>query len=273
MKFSIVTINYNNKIGLQRTIDSVVNQTFSDLEWIIIDGGSTDGSKELIEKYASFLSYWCSEEDRGIYNAQNKGIKRATGEYLLFLNSGDFLANDEVLKDVNGLGENADFILGNIIVREDDGTYLWDIKEEMLSARQFFWGTLPHSGTFIKREMFNKFGLYDEEMKICSDWKFFVEAILFGQSSIKKIPLTISVFEGGGVSDTMLDIRYKERQKVLNKIFPPMIQQDYKMVESLLELKRIWLFDKLYSILYRMSVLYQKVFCRSNLGYNFKRYR
>ncbi len=89
MKLSIITVNLNNKDGLQKTIDSVISQTFKDFEWIVIDGGSTDGSKELIEKYSDYISYWVSEPDKGIYNAMNKGIKVAKGDYLEFLNSGD----------------------------------------------------------------------------------------------------------------------------------------------------------------------------------------
>jgi glycosyltransferase involved in cell wall biosynthesis len=272
MKFSIVTINYNNKEGLQRTIDSVVSQTFHDFEWLLIDGGSTDGSRDLLEKNQIHFSYWCSEKDKGVYNAQNKGIQRAQGEYVLLLNSGDYLADADVLAKVVKCDAHSDFILGNMIVQHEGIKYIWDIKEEMLTARQFFYGTLPHPGTFIKRTMFDKYGLYDENMKICSDWKFFVEAILIGQSSIKKIPVTISVFEGGGISDKMLELRNQERMELLNKIFPPMVQKDYKMIDSLLELKRVWLFDKLYSILYRTSVCWQRMFCKSqNIGPNFRK--
>ena len=274
MRLSIITINYNNKQGLQKTIDSVISQTFNDFEWIVIDGGSTDGSRELIEKYQEYFAFWCSEPDKGIYNAMNKGIRKANGEYCLFLNSGDFLANVDVLEKVFEYNLNIDFILGNIIVNVAGIDYIWDIKEEMLTARQFFYGTLPHPGTFIKRSMFDKYGLYDETMRICSDWKFFVEAILIGQSGIKKIPIIISVFEGGGVSDKMSELRTREREELLNKIFPPMLQQDYKMMDSLLELKRVWLFKKIYSVLYRISLGWQHFFCKSqNLGLNFRKYK
>ena len=97
MKLSIITINYNNREGLKRTIESVVNQTFTDFEWILIDGGSTDGSKELIEQYSNRFSYWVSEPDNGIYNAMNKGLRAAKGDYLQFLNSGDRLYNAQSL--------------------------------------------------------------------------------------------------------------------------------------------------------------------------------
>ncbi|MDE5999287.1 MAG: glycosyltransferase [Bacteroidaceae bacterium] len=272
MKFSIVTINYNNKEGLQRTIDSVVCQTFHDFEWILIDGGSTDGSRDLIEKYHTYFSDWCSEKDKGIYNAQNKGIQKSRGEYILFLNSGDCFAGADVLAEVVKCDVHSDFILGNIIVHEDGEDYIWDIKEEALTARQFFYGTLPHPGTFLKREMFDKYGLYNEDLKICSDWKFFVDAILIGQATLTKISVTISVFEGGGISSTMSELRQKERKQVLDKIFPPLVQKDYQMLESLFELKRVWLFDKLYSVLYRASVWWQHLFGKAQeKGANFRR--
>ena len=98
MKLSIITINFNNHDGLQKTINSVIAQTWKDFEWIIIDGGSTDGSKNLIEQYDKYITYWISESDKGIYNAMNKGIKIARGDYLQFLNSGDYFYNEKVIE-------------------------------------------------------------------------------------------------------------------------------------------------------------------------------
>ena len=97
-KLSIITVNLNNREGLRKTAESVVSQTYKDYEWIVIDGGSTDGSKELIEQYAEHISYWVSEPDKGIYNAMNKGIRQAHGEYFLFLNSGDSLCDDDIVE-------------------------------------------------------------------------------------------------------------------------------------------------------------------------------
>ena len=101
MKLSIITVNLNNRDGLQKTIDSVVSQTFKDYEWIVIDGGSTDGSKELIEQYADHFTDWVSEPDKGIYNAMNKGIGMASGEYIQFLNSGDSLVSGHVVDQMS----------------------------------------------------------------------------------------------------------------------------------------------------------------------------
>src|SRR5215213_3812369 len=97
-QFSIISINLNNAEGLQKTFDSVFNQTFTDFEYIIIDGGSSDGSEEIIKENADKFSYWVSEKDDGIYDAMNKGIAKATGDYLLFLNSGDHLLDSSILQ-------------------------------------------------------------------------------------------------------------------------------------------------------------------------------
>ena len=102
-KLSIITVNLNKAKGLQKTIESVIFQTFTDYEYIIIDGGSTDGSKQIIEQYADKITYWVSEPDSGIYNGMNKGIKVAKGEYCLFLNSEDYLLSNEILQNVRNL--------------------------------------------------------------------------------------------------------------------------------------------------------------------------
>ena len=113
MKFSIITINYNNVEGLRNTIKSVVNQTYTDYEFIIIDGGSTDGSVEVIKEYANIITYWVSEPDKGIYNAMNKGIEVANGEYLNFMNSGDCFYNNDVLQKVADYHLEKDMIVGH----------------------------------------------------------------------------------------------------------------------------------------------------------------
>ncbi len=174
MKLSIITVNYNNKAGLQKTIDSVVAQTWRDFEWIIIDGGSTDGSKELIEQYQQHFSFWCSEPDKGVYNAMNKGIEKAQGEYLLFLNSGDALYDEHVLQNVDDLHITADIISGQV-ERMDNHQLLRTYDKSILM--QLYRDTLNHQGTFIKRTLFDDLR-YDESLKVVSDWKFWLETII-----------------------------------------------------------------------------------------------
>ena len=113
MKLSIITINYNNLEGLKKTYESVVCQTWTDYEWIIIDGGSTDGSREFIEEHQDKFAYWCSEPDKGVYNAMNKGIAKAQGEYLNFMNSGDRFYDHQTLNEVFSSGFQEDILYGN----------------------------------------------------------------------------------------------------------------------------------------------------------------
>ena len=116
MTLSIITINYNNAAGLEKTIKSVISQTCKRYEFIIIDGGSKDGSKDIIEKYQDQITYWVSEPDNGIYNAMNKGVKVAKGEYCIFMNSGDIFVDNDVIRDVFNIGFSADIITGGIII-------------------------------------------------------------------------------------------------------------------------------------------------------------
>ena len=148
VKLSIITVNLNNLEGLKRTYESVVCQTFTDYEWIVIDGGSTDGSREFIEQHQDKFAYWCSEPDKGIYNAMNKGIVRAKGEYLNFMNSGDCFACEETLAGVFGRERTADILYGYVAV--DDVSILTEASR--LMKQNIYWfdlivHTFPHQGS------------------------------------------------------------------------------------------------------------------------------
>ena len=164
MKLSIITVNFNHKEVLKDTILSLIIQKYFDnYEFIVIDGGSSDGSKDIIEKYARHIDYWVSEKDEGIYNGMNKGIRVAKGDYLIFMNSGDTFYNDHVLKDVFCVDRNADFITGNHAVGSDIHTSPRDV-----TCRYMFITALYHQATFIKAKTF-KDQLYDEHLKIVVD--------------------------------------------------------------------------------------------------------
>lgn len=175
-KISIITINYNNADGLRKTIESVKAQNFSDLEYIVIDGGSSDQSVEIIKEYDGYISKWVSEKDNGIYNALNKGIKIATGEYLLFLNSGDHFYNKNVLTNNLEYIDIYDIIVFDIHFSGFGKDYIFKHPDE-LHFSFLFEETFAHQSVFIKRNLFKKIGLYDETLKIVSDWKFFINAI------------------------------------------------------------------------------------------------
>jgi glycosyltransferase involved in cell wall biosynthesis len=235
-KLSIITINYNNLEGLKRTVESVVNQTWQEFEYIVIDGGSTDGSASYIESQNEHIDYWVSEPDKGIYNAMNKGIDKASGEYLLFLNSGDHFFSNEVIKENRQYIENFDLIYFNLkMVREDSSRIV--TYSDILRFSDLYFGSLPHPATFIKKSLFEKVGLYDEKLKIVSDWKFFILALFRDNCSYFKVNEVLSIFYLDGISSDMenKEMEYAERKVVLNSYFNG-FTEDFN---QLLEFKKI----------------------------------
>ena len=259
MKLSIITINYNNKDGLQKTIDSVISQIYKDFEWIIIDGGSTDGSKELIEQYADYITYWVSEPDKGIYNAMNKGIKIAEGEYLLFLNSGDWLVSAHTLNRVFDRFCRADIIYGNLLYDKKKVERASGFHNDYIACIDLIKGTLFHPSTFIKRELFEKYGYYDETLKIVADWKFFLYVIAIKGCSVKYINEDISCFDVNGISSTQIVLRKKEREKVLLELFPESVVRDYLFVLHQSEIRKYYISRIIYSFLYRAVICYERI--------------
>lgn len=198
-RISIITINYNNVNGLKRTIDSVLAQTAQDFEYIIVDGGSKDGSKELIEKHDADISSWVSEKDMGIYDAMNKGIAMSHGEYLLFLNSGDCFIDCEVLDKVNSFihDNDCDFISGSMIY-EDESLGI-KTPPEKVSIWYMLTDFLPHPSTFIKSTLLKK-RPYRMDLKIVSDWEQMFYEITKNDATYRKLDLMISSFDCSGIS-------------------------------------------------------------------------
>lgn len=234
MKLSIITVNLNNCNGLRRTIDSVVSQTFTDFEWVVIDGGSTDCSRELIEQYKDHFAYWCSEPDNGIYNAMNKGIVHANGEWLLFLNSGDWLAEKNVLSEVFNSPISGDIIYGNIY-QICDGKIIPIKYSPDLSFSTLFFTTIAHQSAFIRKELlFEK--KYDEHFRIVSDWKFFIECSL-NRCVFTHKDIFVSYYDDNGVSSLNRDLVLNERAEAINQLVPKCIQKD---MYDFTEMKRIF---------------------------------
>ena len=215
MKLSIITVNLNNRDGLQKTIDSVVSQTFHDFEWIVIDGGSTDGSKELIEQYADHFAYWVSEPDKGIYNAMNKGIKVARGEYLQFLNSGDWLWEDTTLEKVFNQHLDEDILYGNNV--EVSGKVY--VSPDELDTLHFYRSTINHQASFTRASLLKE-TLYDESYKVVSDWLFYMKKVVFENASYRKLDIIITSGQAGCSYD--LALYASERDEILKKTFSPM---------------------------------------------------
>lgn len=226
---SIITINLNNIRGLQKTVQSVRGQKFQNFEFIIIDGDSSDNSKAFIGSIERHLTYWVSESDRGIYHAMNKGIRKATGTYCLFLNSGDWLTDEYVLTSVFTHPHTADLLVGNCNISEN-GTVIHVAKPSAsLTLRSFIRNTLPHQATFIKRELFDRFGLYDERYKLHADYDFWLRSIIIGQCSVQKLDRIVADYNTEGLSSDVAnnpDI-HREATNILTGYFPKTVLDDY----------------------------------------------
>lgn len=231
MKLSIITINFNNVSGLQRTMNSVLSQTWKDFEYIVIDGGSNDGSKDLIRSYAPQLSTWVSEKDSGIYNAMNKGIKYAKGEYCLFLNSGDFLIEKDILQKIFQYNFNEDIVSFSVINTDHVVSFLKSPPKN-ISLFSLIEGNLSHPSTLIRRTVFNKTGLYDETKKIVSDWCFFIDSLIIHHCSYKYFDEVLSIFDRSGTSISTNNkiLAREEMNHYIQNTFPR-IFQDYKFPE------------------------------------------
>ena len=275
MRLSIITINYNNADGLRRTVDSVAAQKYQDIEHIIVDGASTDGSVNVIREYESanhssahpLTVIWSSEPDKGIYNAMNKGIEIALGrrvvneehtsdiihntskeslcDYIQILNSGDILAAPDVTERMmNALIHNTSIhntsipiLYGNmlksydgktIINRDTCGNGLYTPE----SFLYFYNGTLNHDCAYIRRDLFDKYGLYNEDMKICSDWEWYIKAIALGGEKPIYTNIDVTVFDMNGISESRgknAELIKKERRSYLESILPASVLHDYDL--------------------------------------------
>ena len=225
MKITIVTISYNTFEGLKRTVESVINQSYNEIEYIVIDGGSNDGSKEYLQSITEKVAFWVSEPDKGIYNAMNKGIAHSTGDYLLFFNSGDILHGNEVIAMC--IPElDSELVIGKVLTYPDGRLCYTDIQYPITMHDFFTGGPIPHDATFIKRELIEAKG-YDENYKIVSDWKFFIEKMILDNCSYKLIDTVVSEFEVEGISSDKVKCE-KEREEILKSILPPAIYLDYQ---------------------------------------------
>lgn len=223
---SIITINYNNCAGLKRTIESVLSQTYMSIEYLVIDGGSSDGSEEIIKQNSDRIDYWVSEPDTGIYNAMNKGIRQATGDYCLFLNSGDFLDRDSAIEEIISQLSGEDLIMGRERVVPSARIAYTDVKAPLTMIDFFVSCPVPHQACLIRRSLFDRHP-YDESLRIVADWKFFLQVVIMEGCSYKIVDTVVSDFQEGGVSADKQSCD-TERSAVLKAMLPQAVLLDYK---------------------------------------------
>ena len=248
MTLSIITINRNNAQGLEKTMRSVASQIGVDFEYVVIDGASTDASVEVIRSLeASFCGRlkWISEPDKGIYSAMNKGIGMATGDYLQFLNSGDCLVSEDVTRRMLRALESNEYpsiLYGNMLKDIPDGKILRDrcFAGREISFLGFYTGTLNHSPAYIRRNLFEKYGRYDENLRIVSDWKWYLQAIILGDESPFYVNIDVTLFDMTGISETNKALDKAERKRTLSELIPSSILADYdSWSSSISQMKRL----------------------------------
>ncbi len=239
-KLSIITINLNNASGLKKTMDSVFSQTSNDFEYIVVDGGSTDGSKEIILELANQQTnrivdlpfIWISEPDNGIYHAMNKGIQLSRGEYCHFLNSGDSYIDKYTINIFLTNLPKKDIVYGNMKKIFPNGKIIKNGPIEDLSFLTFFTGSLNLPASLIKKSLFYEYGFFDESYLIVSDWKFFINTVILNNVSISYKDVDVAYFNMDGISTRRKDIDGEERNRVLKELIPKKILSDYEKYGS-----------------------------------------
>ncbi|MBS1507549.1 MAG: glycosyltransferase [Bacteroidetes bacterium] len=232
MLYSVVTVNFNNVEGLKKTFLSVFGQKNVPFEYIVIDGESSDGSKELIKENEHRITYWVSEKDNGVYHAMNKGVMSAKGTYVIFLNSGDCFVNENSLNLLANSNQNNDIIYGDLVL-DQSGQIRIKRYPDILTFGYFINDTLPHPATLIKRDLLLSTP-YNEKNKIVSDWEFFVSCICKNNVSYRHVPAEISVFDLSGMSSDTANqelIRI-EKDEFLNSTFP-LFMKEYEELQAL----------------------------------------
>ena len=225
-KFSIITINFNNKEGLRKTLDSVVCQTFTDYELIVIDGGSTDGGAALLEEYEKYITFGVSEPDKGVYNAQNKGVQHASGEYCIFMNSGDLFYSNDVLECVaKELKDGVDIAVGNTYFYKNESENRYAYAPEYITLWRVYIG-INHQSAFIKRQLLLN-NPYDETLKICADWKFWLQELVKNERSYQRLNKTVALYDMNGISSKE-KARLAEEHCVMQQLFPQAIVREYE---------------------------------------------
>lgn len=260
-KISIITATYNSEKHIEQTIRSVLEQTYEHVEYIIVDGVSTDGTLDIIRKYQDKIDVLISEPDRGVYDAFNKGIKLATGDIIYFLNSDDYFYDNQVLEDVArefSINSNTSIVYGNVLIKNEKNDSFQILFGRKLALEDFKKRLMPcHQGVFTKKELFYKHGLFNIEYKIASDFDFLVKCFITDEQKIKYIDRLISIFREGGLSsDSKKAISEKDR--IIQQYFGLSVNEVQSLNDINIEYYRLWLEKILLGDTYLSAVLIEK---------------
>lgn len=252
MKLSIVTINYNNANGMQLTIDSVAAQTYKEFEHIIVDGNSHDEGVRIIQEYDYAqrssgqphpIIRWTSEVDKGIYNAMNKGVRMAQGEYVLMLNSGDTLVDEHVLERIIPELDGTDIVQGNTI-EEHDGKKSQNkgYGRSEITMSDIMQGKFLHQASFCRRDLFERYGYFDDSYAIVADKKFFINCLGFHDASFKYVDMDVANFDVNGISSATEGPWHEkheaEYKRLMDEMLPKRLKTYMEENEELEELRK-----------------------------------
>lgn len=259
---SVITVCYNDIAGLRQTIKSVLSQDYTDYEYIIIDGGSTDGSAELIAGYSEYISYWVSEKDNGVYSAMNKGVEKASGEYCIFMNAGDTFVDNNVLSHAAPVLCYADLIVGKANMTRNNEIISTVTPPQKISLGFWLYHSVIHQAAFMRLDSLKE-RMYDEKLSIVSDWKYMITEYVTGKYDYKSLVFPICNFDTTGISSNNA-LRMTERESVIRELLPPMLYKEYRDYQNLKNLYvNIPFMDTLNEIFkYRSLVRFLTIFNR-----------
>ncbi len=234
-KLSILTINLNNRAGLQKTLTSIATQSWRDFEVHVLDGGSTDGSLDVIQEHASMLASWVSEPDGGIYPAQNRAIRKANGEYVLFLNSGDWLRQADSLEQIFRHSPTADLLYGDVYFWKEGEEEQRKENQEELTALFLLLDTICHQVQILKRSLFHELGFYREDLRVVADYEFLVKTLIQHRKSFQYYPVPLAVvdLDGDGYRPGMAEHVWNSRQAIQKQYWDPLTLQDLLRIPTL----------------------------------------
>ncbi|WP_080237119.1 glycosyltransferase family 2 protein [Spirosoma rigui] len=260
-RISIITVSLNNEAGLQKTLQSIAQQGDAEYQLIVIDGGSVDGSRAVIDTFSHLIAYWVSEPDQGIYHAMNKGIAQATGDYCLFLNAGDWLVENSLAnaaKECTG----EDIVYFGCYRSYSDGRVEEQSYPSRLTMRSFFKRTIGHQSTFIKRDLFRQYGTYNESFQLHADYDFWLKTIIIHRASCKYIDRFLCYYDMGGRSSQQSEQSQLEIERVLASYLPIRVLDDYQYwFDREQEMEVLWWYQSK-PMLYRVLVFFFNIIRR-----------